>query len=411
MCKEQRKCAELTQKILAIMREDGYTECSTDNHLKYIYNKLTRFCEDYNEGLYSPDIGMKFLVECENLISNRRYFLTHKIAIDRIDHALSGNFHFRPATKKELPYASSCFDEQLLLYEKQLFESGKTKKDVRNRMHVLSRFLKYAQNQRCRGLADIDARIIYGGFEAESSKDEFRKTVVHFLRYAYRQGLISMDISSFVPELSRHQPIPTVYSIEEINAILESIDRTKRLGKRNYAIIMIAARTGLRSCDIADLKFDNIDRKNKTLSLVQKKTGVYIEMPLLDEVIEAINDYVSNERPVSDLPNIFLCLKNPKVDVLLPHTIYAIVSRTINKSRVDPAGRKRGAHALRSSLASHLLEEGNSYSVIQKVLGHSSPEAAKHYVKVELTRLRECALSVPGFPTIIEEIILREVLR
>ena len=222
---------------------------------------------------------------------------------------------------------------------------------------------------------------------------------------------ISMDISSFVPELSRHQPIPTVYSIEEINAILESIDRTKRLGKRNYAIIMIAARTGLRSCDIADLKFDNIDRKNKTLSLVQKKTGEYIEMPLLDEVIEAINDYVSNERPVSDLPNIFLCLKNPKVDVLLPHTIYAIVSRTINKSRVDPAGRKRGAHALRSSLASHLLEEGNSYSVIQKVLGHSSPEAAKHYVKVELTRLRECALSVPGFPTIIEEIILREVLR
>ena len=172
---------------------------------------------------------------------------------------------------------------------------------------------------------------------------------------------------------------------------------------------MLAARTGLRSCDIADLKFDDIDRKNKTLNLVQKKTGGYIEMPLLDEVIDAIDDYVENERPVSDLPNVFLCLKNPEVGVLLPHTIYTVVSRAFDQSGIDPAGRKRGAHALRSSLATHLLEEGNSYSVIREVLGHSSPEAAKHYVKVELARLRECALSVPVFPADVEGLILREV--
>lgn len=99
-------------------------------------------------------------------------------------------------------------------------------------MHVLARFLKYVQDQGCCELTDIDACIIYGGFETESSKDDFRKTVVHFLRYAYRLGLIPVDISSFVPEFSCHKPIPTVYSIEEINAILASIDRTKNLGKK-----------------------------------------------------------------------------------------------------------------------------------------------------------------------------------
>ena len=411
MCKEQPRCTELTQKILAIMREDGYAKNVTDRHLKCIYNKVTRFCDVHNEGQYTPEIGRNFLAEYEKIISNRREFLAYENAIDRLDRALYGDFHYRPVTKREIPYAPSCFDELLAIYENQLYESGKTKQNVRNRMHVLSRFMKYAHDHGCHRLVDIDASIIYSGFEVESSKDEFRKSVVHFLRYAYRQGLIPMDISCFVPEFSRHQPIPTVYNIEEINAILGSIDRTKRLGKRNYAIIMIAARTGLRSCDIADLKFDNIDRKNKTLTIVQKKTGEHIEIPLLDEVIDAIDDYVSNERPVSDSPNIFLCLKNPDVGILMPHTIYAIVSRTIKKSGIDPAGRKCGAHALRSSLASHLLEEGNSYSVIQKALGHSSPEAVKHYVKIELTRLRECALSVPVFPADVEKVILQEVLR
>jgi site-specific recombinase XerD len=410
MCKEQLKCTELTQKILAIMREDGYSESVVKSRLKHIYNKLAIFCDEHNEGWYSPEIGNAFLDENEGLISDR-HFLTHKAAIERIDRALCGDFHYRPISKKDIPYVSSSFDEQLTFYEKQLYESGKTKRDVRNRMHVLARFMKYAQDHGCHKLADIDARIIYGGFEVEGSKDEFRKTVAHFLRYAYRQELLPMDISSFVPEFSRHQPIPTVYSIKEINTILESIDRTKRLGKRNYAVIMIAARTGLRSCDIADLKFDNIDRKNKILTLVQKKTGEYIEMPLLDEVLEAIDDYVLNERPASSSANIFLSHKNPDVTVLFPRTIYVIVSRTIKRSGIDPAGRKCGAHALRSSLASHLLEEGNSYSIIQKVLGHTSPEAAKHYVKVELTKLRECALGVPVFPADVEKVILQEVLR
>ena len=227
MCEEQKNCVDLTQKILAIMREDGYAKRTTDRRLKSIYNKLTKFCADHNDGLYSPEIGEEFLVECEKMISDRHYSFDHRHAIERVNLALVGDFHYRPVAKKDVSYASSCFDEQLAIYEKQLYESGKTKQNVRHRMHVLARFMKYAQNHGCSELTDMDVRIIYGGFESEGSKDEFRKTVVHFLRYVYRRGLIAKDLSRFVPEFSRHKPIPTVYSMEEISALLKSIDRTK----------------------------------------------------------------------------------------------------------------------------------------------------------------------------------------
>lgn len=94
------------------------------------------------------------------------------------------------------------------------------------------------------------------------------------------------------------------------------------------------------------------------------------------------------------MQNIFLTSLNFDIKPLKPHLVYCIVARTIQKSGINPDGRKQGAHALRSSLASHLLEEGNSYQIIQKVLGHTSPDAAKHYVRVEIKKLKDCALAV-----------------
>ena len=123
--------------------------------------------------------------------------------------------------------------------------------------------------------------------------------------------------------------------------------------------------------------------------------GEPIVFPLLPEINAALNDYVDNGRPISNSHYIFLNSPHPQTTPLKPHTVYTIVSRIINRSGIDAAGRRLGAHALRSSLASQLLDEGNSYSVIQKVLGHTSPEAAKAYVRIETEKLRECALPLP----------------
>ena len=407
MTKEQANCKELSQKILETMRNDGYSYRAVDRGLVYIYRRLMKFCDENCEGVYSRKAGEIFLEENNKRGLSKGHFNAYVNAVHRMDCALIGDFHWRAPNKATMPYAASCLDKILPIYEEHLYDTGKTRNDIRSRMHVLSRFLKYAGDHGCSSLSDINAPIIYGGFEAEGSKGEFRKSIGHFIRYAFRQGIIESDMSSCIPEVSRHKPVPTVYSNEEINTILDSIDKGSKTGRRDFAIIVVAARTGMRSCDIASLTFENIDRAGRSIAITQKKTGEPIAFPLLEEIRTAIDDYVENERPDSVSPYVFLKTDNPDHGKLLPHTIYTIVSRRIKASGIETNGRKMGAHALRSSLASQLLEEGNSYSTIQKVLGHTSPETAKHYVRVETERLRGCALGMPEFSPETESFVLK----
>lgn len=395
MFPNKQNCAELTAQMLSEMRSDNYSYRITGRSVNYIYRSLTRFCDGRYDGMYSTEAGQAFLIFNEGRKLSRQHMNTYRNSIARLDHALDGDFHWKPSSREKQAYATSCFDSTVKNYEVFLYETGKTEADVRARIHVLSRFLRHADSQGITNLSDITAEVIYSGFESEGSKDEFCKSVRSFFRHAYRRNLASTDLCELVPGLPRHKPVPTVYSAEEIEAVLGSIDRTTDTGKRNYCIVLIAARLGLRSCDIAGLTFSSICHDDNSIRLVQKKTGEAIEFPLLPEIDSALRDYITNARPASESQHIFLSVPHPGVSVLKPHTIYAVVSRIIDSAGIDTTNKRRGAHALRSSLASQLLDEGNSYPVIQKVLGHTSPEAAKAYVRIETEKLRQCALEVP----------------
>lgn len=212
-----------------------------------------------------------------------------------------------------------------------------------------------------------------------------------------RYGLIENDISLWIPSVPRRKPVPSVYTVEEIEKILSSMDRNTCLGKRNYCIVLMAAKLGIRSCDIAGLKVDDIQRKEGIIRVIQQKTDILVEYPILDEISTALEDYLNNARPNSCLPNVFLTKPRPVASVLSTQGIYAVVSGAIARSGIDASSRRQGAHALRSSLASQLLAEGKSYPEIQQVLGQTSPDVARHYIRVETERLRECAMEVPGF--------------
>lgn len=397
MSEHKQNCAELTAKMLSEMRADNYSYSTTERKIIYIYRSLVDFCGKNFEGFYSYEAGRAFLClnESRNLCPSHAN--NYRNSITRLDHALRGDFHWKPVSKEKKPYESSCFDAVISEYESHLIHTGKTEPDVRNRIHVLARFLAYAESKGATDLDSMTADIIYGGFETEGSKDEFCKSVKSFLGYSFRNGLAKRDLRCLVPSCPRHNPVPTMYTLDETGRILDSIDRSTRTGKRNYCITLIAARLGLRSCDIAGLEFGNIDREGRIIKLVQKKTGELLELPLLPDVDEAIDDYAENARPDTDVSKIFVSVPHPNVTALRPHTIYTIVSRIIDRSGLDIKGRKRGAHALRSSLASQLLEEGRTYSEIGTVLGHTSPDSAKSYVRVQIEKLRGCALAVPEF--------------
>lgn len=403
MIEERQKCSLLTEKILSAMREDGYSYCLTDRSLNYIYRSLNKYCEQYYSGYYSCKVGEEFLEKNKKRGLSTNRWSNYVNGIIRLNNALEGNFHWH-YEKEPLKYAASCFDSIVAAYEEYLFETGKTKSDVRARVRSVARFLELAEDSGISDISALNVKILYKGFETATDKLHFRKSIGAFIRYAVKYKLISEDISAFIPPVTRHKTVPTVYSSEEVETILQAADKGKN-AKRNFCITLIAARLGLRACDIANITFNDIHRDMKVIALQQKKTSEYLILPLLDEIEKAIDDYVENERPTSDLHYVFLSGQKFQIKNIQPPNIYTIVSRIIDNSGVDSSNKKRGPHALRSSLASQLLCEGNNYSVIQKVLGHTSSEAAKHYVKIEVSRLRSCALEVQGFSAKVKKLL------
>jgi site-specific recombinase XerD len=223
------------------------------------------------------------------------------------------------------------------------------------------------------------------------------RTLRDFFKYLYAQGELDRDFSSMMPKDSykAQAKMPSTYTVEEIEKLIAAVDRNNTAGKRDYAIILLAARLGLRASDIANLKFDNIFWEQNTINLSQYKTGIKLELPLLSEVGNAIIDYLKFSRPKSDEPFVFLCARSP-FNPIHTSVITKIVQNYFAKTGINTKYRRHGPHALRHSLAGRLLEKQTTLPVISEVLGHENTESTRFYLRIDLTSLRQCILEVPS---------------
>lgn len=385
----------LVSATLLKLAETGYSDSIIAEHRR-AYARLAEFCAANGIPAYDKTIGQSFLddVVSEKYPPGSKKNLDIRRYMKRLDCTMR-NIEWIPEKtgRRAVPYAHSCYDDQLAAYEAYLSSAGKTEKDVRSRTHCAARFLKFIENRRITELSAISAEDIYAAFQEASDKNRFRRLVGHFLKYAYRYGLTEADLYQFIPAAVRHKAVPSVYSPEEVGQLLLSVDRSSKTGKRNYAIMVVAARLGLRASDIAGLTFDSINEISATVKVTQRKTGEPLTLPLLDEVKEALHDYLDNARPAQDDCHIFLKARGK--GPMSPANIGKVVELAFNASGVDCGTRRRGSHSLRASLATALLEEGNGYHTIRQVLGHSDVQSTKSYVKASVECLRANALPVP----------------
>jgi len=387
---------DVIQDVMVVLKRQGYST-KKSRGFQTIYRSLSRFSQNNYDGRYSIEIGEAFIQSLKDreVPISRDYLRSNIREVQRVNRVMEGDADWRPS-KPSLEYEDSIYRDEVKVYEEYLCNGGKTKSDIRSRGHIVARFLRFLDVAGVTELTDITAPNIYEAFQIATDKGGFHKCVSAFLRYAYRHSLTGQDFSVLVPSVSRHIPVPTVYSPEEIERIIKAASRSEKTGKRNKAIVLIAARLGLRSCDIANLRFENICRDRDTIELKQTKTKQPLTLPLLPDIRDALDDYLANERPERDCDHIFLCDSLPHTGAIQPHTVYTIVSRIVKLSGVIPNGRKRGAHALRSSLATALINEGYTHREVQDALGHKSPEAVRFYVKTEVEHLRDYALTVPA---------------
>ena len=216
-----------------------------------------------------------------------------------------------------------------------------------------------------------------------------------FLRYVRYLGKTKLDLAAAVPIVANWSmsSIPRAITEEQVRHLLSSVDRRTAMGRRDYAILILLARLGLRSGEVASLELGDIDWKTGQLS-VRGKTGQRSELPLTAEVGKVIAAYLRRGRPHSTSRRVFLRAKAPVRGFRGASGVGSIVRHRLQRAGIDAP--TLGAHQFRHGLASSLLRHGASLSEICELLGHHNPETTKIYIKVDLDALRTLALPWPG---------------
>jgi site-specific recombinase XerD len=203
-----------------------------------------------------------------------------------------------------------------------------------------------------------------------------------FFQYLHHKGLNPLPLGGCVPSIRRWKlaNLPTYLSAEQVQKVLDSCDRATAMGRRNYAILMILAKLGLRAHEIVTLTLDDIDWRSGDMC-VRVKGRQRTRMPIPPDVGAAVVAYLRHARPKSSCRRLFLRTPAPHVGFSFSGAI-----TTIAKTALAHAGVRgfahQGAHTFRHSLATELLRSGATLSEIGQLLGHQGHDTTRIYAKV-----------------------------
>lgn len=388
----KRLISDLVSEVLDLMENENHSHYTIASYRR-IYDKFAIFCRDSQTNHFTDESGRTFLeaIKRKHPQYDHDRMLKYERAIRRLK-CLADGVAWKPMNhpKKELPV--SCFDAILTQYSDYLTQIPCSPRYHRDQVRNVSHFLSRVENHGVNQLGRLTTENVYDIFSDWGYCTRTRRDICAFLKYAFVYKIISANLASIVPSTKRHYAVPSVYTPVEVEKILATVDRDKATGKRNYAILLLAARLGIRRSDIATLTFDSL--KSDTIVFVQTKTKRKQSLVFLPEVKAAIDDYVHNSRPKSSYREIFL--DRGGYNPISAGNVSDITRIAFAHSGVDCKNRRKGPHALRASLATALLAEGNSYFTVQKLLGHANVQTSKAYAKADTEKLRICALPVPA---------------
>jgi integrase/recombinase XerD len=303
-----------------------------------------------------------------------------------------------------LPTATSPMEKLIEKYRIYLaHQKGFSASTINSHLRYVQRFLHYLQKDvSLVDTTNINLSVI-DEFIQDCSKTTNRYSLQHivaylrsFLRYLFKENLLQEPLFRQIesPRTYRLENVPKVLPRQIVLALLASIHRTTPKGCRDYAILYLAAHYGLRACEIVALKLENIQWKQKVLLITQRKTGNILYLPLTEEAIEAIGRYIQIGRPNHiAYREVFLRNRAP-YGILKPTAIHDIFQYWSEKSGLPIP--LQGSHCLRHSLATYLLEQGQSSKMIGDLFGHLDLESTSVYLRVQCHQLRKMVLPIPS---------------
>ncbi len=277
-----------------------------------------------------------------------------------------------------------------------------------NSVHVYAPFIRdFLRNQNAADTgfvipAAFDATTIRNHLLARSKgrSGEYMRLMAVALRsfchFLFLRGDTPRDLASAVPTVRkwRQSSVPSFLTPEQEETILSCTDRSSPRGRRDYAILLLLARLGLRAGEIVALELDDIHWRSAEL-VVHGKSQMVEHVPLLYEVGEALAMYLCNDRGASASRRVFLRMWAPRVGLTGPAAVGHIVRLAFARAGFRPACRG-AAHLFRHGLATTMIRHGASMAEIAEVLRHRSQDSTAIYAKVSFEALRGVARAWPA---------------
>lgn len=263
--------------------------------------------------------------------------------------------------------------------------------DIRDFLHCLCERKKASLHRIC--FDDIQAFVKKYFPTAPSRVSHKTSAVRSFFRFliATQKGVPAL--LRFIPRIhhARVFRLAAIWPQTEVKKLLSAIDRKTAVGKRDYSIILLVSKLGLRISDVRNLRIENIDWRKSLINIEQQKTKNFQELPMPEDVGNALIDYLINGRPSVSSRHVFVSHQAPY------ENFNSSLSRILAKYRekadiVLPETSRQGWHSLRHSLATRLLEENTPLPVIATILGHASVNTTRIYARTNVEMLRSAAL-------------------
>ena len=364
-----------------VLKNNGYTE-KTIKSITNTFNTIAKLHKSHDRDEYDPVIISAFID------NTKRKYTARSIGRVRYMHLLKTadylmQFHDNGTINmisRNIPTGLSPYYDGIILKIQEYADwNDKSKATVRSfslpyfkwlYAHGYFTFEQMDSSAIRKYLMDCSNRM------SLNSLDTAKRQLKKLHSFLYDTGITQADYNDVLDfatptEHKISRPVPQ----DEIADILSIIDRNTSIGKRDYAIILLAAVTGLRSVDIVNLCFSEVDWINGEFHIQQSKTGKMLSLPLTSDVGEALSDYILNGRPQGNEPYIFLRNKSPLTQLgkSVPYMVFNAYRQKLGLPKVP-------FHGLRRSVGSNLVMAGVPVTTVAQILGHSSIEPTKQYI-------------------------------
>jgi len=388
------------QPYITLVNQEGYQPPTIIGHLRLI-GRLHRWLRRTGHQLCELDERLleRFL-KCQ-----RKKRRTHSggdpVTLQRLLAVLRNAGAISPARKTSVPPTSGqrLTDRyrRFLLNERGLAEST-----VDNYVWHVGQFLagQFGRVGVNPGRLRVQDAITFIRRTARAHSPQHAKHLVAalraFFRFLHYQGEIKSDLAPALPTVAGWalSTLPKYIDADAVQRVLDRCDRQTSVGRRDYAVLLLLARLGLRGGEVLRLELEDIDWRTAQITIRARKGPGRARLPLPAEVGQALARYLRHDRPRGASRRVFLRARAPHAALSHAAVISSLVRRALNKAGIESA--RKGAHLFRHSLATDMLRHGASLDEIGQLLRHRSPNSTALYAKVDLNALRPLALAWPG---------------